>query len=125
MKLEYRDGLIFTKIELTYNNKTKTLDNIVLDTGATKSLILQEVVDDIGIRVSKEDKIVMSYGIGGKEPAFIKEIDKIMIGNFIHKNVSIDFSRIDYEDINGLLGLDLLMEGGFIIDLNQMEMKTE
>ena len=125
MKLEYRDGLIFTKIELTYNNKTKTLDNIVLDTGATKSLISQEVVDDIGIRVSKEDKIVMSYGIGGKEPAFIKEIDKIMIGNFIHKNVSIDFSRIDYEDINGLLGLDLLMEGGFIIDLNQMEMKTD
>ena len=39
MKLEYRDQLIFTKIELTYNNKTITLDNIVLDTGATKSLI--------------------------------------------------------------------------------------
>ena len=125
MKLDYRDGLVFTELEITYNDRVKTLDNIVLDTGATKSLISQDVVDDIGIRVSKEDDIVMSYGIGGKEPAFIKQIDKIMLGDYVQENVSLDFSRIDYDDINGLLGLDLLMEGGFIIDLNYMKMKTK
>lgn len=125
MNIEYRDGLVFTKLELTYNGRVKTIDNIVLDTGATKSLISQEVVNDIDIRVSKEDEIVMSYGIGGKEPAFIKQIDKIVVGDYIQKNVSLDFSRIDYEDINGLLGLDLLMKGKFIIDLDQMELITE
>ena len=125
MNIEYRDGLVFTKLEITYNGRVKIIDNIVLDTGATKSLISQEVVNDIGIRVSKEDEIVMSYGIGGKEPAFIKQIDKIVVGDYIQKNVSLDFSRIDYEDINGLLGLDLLMKGEFIIDLDQMELITE
>ena len=125
MNIEYRDGLVFTKLEITYKGRVKTIDNIVLDTGATKSLISQEVVNDIDIRVSKEDEIVMSYGIGGKEPAFIKQIDKIVVGDYVQKNVSLDFTRIDYEDINGLLGLDLLMKGGLIIDLDQMELITK
>jgi len=125
MILEYRDGLIFTEIEITHKEKTKIINNIVLDTGATKSLISQEIVEDIGIRVSKEDDIVMSYGIGGKEPAFVKKIDKIMLDKYTIDNISIDFSKIDYEDINGLLGLDILMEGNFIINLDQMELRPK
>ncbi len=73
MRLEYRDGLLFTIIEITYKWRTKTIDNMVLDTGATKTLISQEIVNDIGITVSKDDVIVMSYGIGGKDTAFIKK----------------------------------------------------
>ena len=125
MKLEHRNGLLFTTIEIYYQGKTKQINNIVLDTGATKSLICQEIVDDIGIRVNKKDKIVMSYGIGGKAPAFIKNIDQINLGDYTFKNIKIDFSRIDYEDINGLLGLDLLIDGEFIIDLKRMELKIK
>jgi predicted aspartyl protease len=97
----------------------------VIDTGATKSLISQEVVDDIGIRVTKEDEIVMSYGIGGKAPAFIKRVDKIIVGEYVREEINIDFSKIEYEDINGLLGLDILIDGGFIIDLNQMKIRMK
>jgi predicted aspartyl protease len=123
MKLEYRDGLLFTTIKIVYEGKIKEINNIVLDTGATKSLISQEIVDDIGIRVEKKDQIVMSYGIGGQAPAFIKNIDKIVLDKYVCENINIDFSRIDYKDINGLLGLDILINGGFIIDLKQMELK--
>jgi len=125
MKLEHRDGLLFSTIEINYQGKTKQINNIVLDTGATKSLICQEIVDDIGIEVNKKDKIVMSYGIGGKAPAFIKNIDQIILGDYTFKNINIDFSKIDYEDIKGLLGLDLLIDGEFIIDLKRMELKTK
>lgn len=67
----------------------------------------------------------MSYGIGGKAPAFIKNIDKVILDDYICENINIDFSRINYEDINGLLGLDLLVNGGFLIDLEQMEIKMK
>lgn len=35
MKFEYRNGLLFTSIQLSYKGKTKTIDNIVIDTGAS------------------------------------------------------------------------------------------
>ena len=125
MKLEYRDGLIFTTIKIVYKGRSKQINNIVLDTGATKSLISQEIVDDIGIRVEKKDQIVMSYGIGGQAPAFIKNIDKIVLDNYICEKINLDFSRLDYKDINGLLGLDILINGGFLIDLEEMELKMK
>ncbi|HIW33159.1 MAG TPA: retropepsin-like domain-containing protein [Candidatus Paenibacillus intestinavium] len=63
MQIEYRDGLLFTSIEINYLGRTKTIDNIVIDTGASHTLLSQDVVDDLGIKVSAEDEIVTSYGI--------------------------------------------------------------
>jgi hypothetical protein len=122
MKIEYRDGLLFTTIEIWYEGKSKVIDNIVIDTGASKSLISQDTVDDIGIKVSGEDEIVTSYGIGGKENAFVKNIEKVQVGEFYIEECSLDFTSFQYEDINGLLGLDILLEAGFIIDMKQMKM---
>ena len=120
MLIEYRDGLLFASIKVTYEGKHKIIDNIVIDTGASHSLISQDCVDDIGIRVSGRDEIVTSYGIGGKEHAFVKKIDNIQIGEFCIDNFSLDFTSFLYEDINGLLGLDILIKAGFVIDLKKL-----
>jgi Aspartyl protease. len=85
----------------------------VIDTGATQTLISQDIVDDIGIKVSGEDQIVTSFGIGGKEFAFMKKVDSVKVDNLVVNNISLDFTIIDYKDINGLLGLDLLVGSGF------------
>jgi len=53
MKIEYRGGLLFTSIEISYIGRSKVIDNVVIDTGASHTLLSQEIVDDIGIRVSK------------------------------------------------------------------------
>lgn len=125
MKIDYKDGLLFTSIEVTYNGKSKIIDNIVVDTGAENCLISQEEVDDIGIRISRDDEIVTSYGIGGTEHAFVKIVDEIKIGEIQINDFSIDFTVFPYEDINGLLGLDALIEGGFIINLNTLTIYRE
>lgn len=39
MNIEYRDGLLFTTIEILYRGKSKIIDNIVVDTGAPQTLI--------------------------------------------------------------------------------------
>ncbi len=50
MDIEYRDGLLFTSIEIFYRGKMKKIENIVIDTGASQTLISQDSVDDIGIK---------------------------------------------------------------------------
>jgi hypothetical protein len=72
MKIENRGGLLFTSVEIIYKGKTKVVENVVIDTGASQSLISQDSVSEIGIKVESEDEIVTTYGIGGKEHAFVK-----------------------------------------------------
>jgi len=125
MKIEYRGGLLFTSIEISYIGRSKVIDNVVIDTGASHTLLSQEIVDDIGIRVSAEDEIVTAYGIGGKGHAFIKSISFLRIGEYVKNDVNIDFTSFPYEDINGLLGLDILLDGKFHIDLFNLELRLQ
>lgn len=120
MKVEYRDGLLFTSIEVVKNEKRKEIDNIVVDTGATQTVILQDCVDDIGIKFTGKEEITAAYGVGGKEYAFIKEVDTVKVGDLELEDYKLDFTGYIHEDINGLLGIDILIEGGFIIDLKDM-----
>lgn len=122
MKLEYREGLLFTSIDIEYKQKVKVINNIVIDTGAAGSIISPDIVDDIGIYAELKDKLVQYYGVGGSmHNAFVKNIDEIKIGNTKIKNIDIDFGIVDMKDkVNGLIGLDILMKIGAIIDLNKL-----
>ena len=122
MNIEFRDGLLFTSIQITYNGVSKVIDNMVIDTGCAKTLIVSEVVEEINIRVEPDDELIVCQGIGGTEVSFVKHIDLIKLENIEFKNKDIDFSNIDYEGINGLVGLDLLIEAGIIIDLDKLKM---
>ena len=94
---------------------------MVVDTGAARTLISQNAVEDIGIQVDSLDRMVTYFGVGGKEHAFRKRVDQIQVNQFIAKNMEVDFNDFGYEDINGLLGLDLLMKPGFVIDLENLQ----
>lgn len=122
MNIEFRDGLLFTSIQITYNGVSKVIDNMVIDTGCAKTFIVSEVVEEINIRVEPDDELIVCQGIGGTEVSFVKHIDLIKLENIEFKNKDIDFSNIDYEGINGLVGLDLLIEAGIIIDLDKLKM---
>ncbi|GIP45055.1 hypothetical protein J45TS6_35140 [Paenibacillus sp. J45TS6] len=124
MKIEYRDGLLFTSIKIRYKGREKQIHNVVIDTGASHTLISQDEVDDIGIRVSMEDEIITSYGIGGKEHAFVKKVESIELGEYKLEDHFIDFTSFPYDNINGLLGLDVLLTGKFSIDLNLLELRS-
>lgn len=123
MKIKHKYGLLLADIILTYNGKSKVIENMVVDTGAAKTLISQDIVEDIGLQVDLNDRIVTYFGIGGKEHAFRKRIDQIQIGDFIIEKVEVDFNDFGYDDISGLLGLDFLMEAGFTIDLLHLQME--
>ena len=75
--------MLFTTIELVQGGKNKIIENIVIDTGASNTVISQDCVDDIDIGFTGKEEIVTTFGISGKEHAFIKKIDKVILGEFI------------------------------------------
>lgn len=114
--------MLFTSIEITYKGISTIIDNMVIDTGAARTVIVSEVVEDIGIKVEPDDELIVCQEIGGTEVSFVKKIDSIKLEFF---NEDIDFSNIDYDGINGLIGLDLLVKAKFILDLNSFNMYSK
>lgn len=125
MKIEYKNGLLFTTLEICFRNKCKRINNVVIDTGASITIISPDVVDDIGIFAEADDPIVSSMGVGGSiHNFFIKVIDTIKIDNRKIANLKLDFGIIDPKgEINGLLGLDILIKLGASIDLEEFKIR--
>lgn len=122
MKMEYKNGLLFATVELTFCSKTKLISDIVIDTGAAESIISSEVVEEIGIYADSIDKIKTFYGIGGNPHyAFAKRVERIRLEDYVLNDVEIDFGLVySNEKINGLLGLDILVNAQAIINLKDM-----
>jgi len=127
MRVEFKDGLIYTSIKVSFKGTSKNIDNIVIDTGAAESIISTDTVEDIGIIAESNDVINSFYGVGGSlHHFFSKKIDDLILGNFNFGEIKMDFGVIDpIGRINGLLGLDLLMKMGAIIDLKEMSLKVQ
>ncbi|MBA9084345.1 hypothetical protein FHR92_000799 [Fontibacillus solani] len=109
---------------IRYKGRSLTIDRLVIDTGAAHSLLSSDIVEQVGIHFENGDRLVRSFGIGGDECSFRKQIDQVQLGDFIMDNPYIDFGVFheNIDHINGLIGLDILKQGNMIIDLHQMEM---
>ncbi|CAH1214954.1 hypothetical protein PAECIP111893_03876 [Paenibacillus plantiphilus] len=124
MQIEYLDNLLQTSMTIRYEGRSLTIDHLVIDTGAAHSLISSDIAAQIGIHFENGDKLVRSFGIGGDEYSFRKQIERVQLGNFTMDNPCFDFGVFheDIDHINGLIGLDILKQGNMIIDLHRMEM---
>ena len=127
MDIQLQNGLIFTSIKLIYKGVSKIIDNIVIDTGAAETIISPDIVEEIGIVAEPKDSVSSFYGVGGSLLNFFsKGADEIVIENVVIKAAKLDFGVIDPNgDINGLLGIDLLVKTGAIIDLKRLKLEFE
>jgi predicted aspartyl protease len=125
MDIQLRNGLIFTSVKLIYKGASKVIENIVIDTGAAETIISPDIVEEIGIIAEPKDTVSSFYGVGGSiHNFFSKTIDQINIENVAIKEVKLDFGVIDPDgDINGLLGLDFLVNTGATIDLHRLKLE--
>ena len=122
MKLELVNRLLEVEMTISYKGKTKIIDKLVIDTGAAHTLISSDIVEDLGIYFENGDPLVSAYGIGGEEYSFRKPVDFIKLGTHEISEMKLDFGNLDDWGINGLIGLDILMNGKFIIDLEKLEL---
>ena len=125
MKLTMTSGLLISSLKITHKGKSKILNGMIIDTGSAHTWInLDAVEDELDIAPEDGDQIVTSFGIGGRDVANRKRVDHIQFGSFSLENFQVDFGLLDL-DIDGLIGLDLLTEGGFVINLAKMELHQE
>lgn len=124
MRIDLIDNLLQTSMTIYYKGRSMTIDNLVIDTGAAHSLLSSDIASQIDIKFVNGDKLVRSFGIGGDDYSFRKQVDRIQLGSLVLNDVSIDFGIFheDIDHINGLIGLDILKSGDMIIDLKQMKM---
>lgn len=125
MNLELRDGLLFASIQLSFRGNKRIIDNIVIDTGAAESIISPDAVEELGIFAEPEDSVNSFYGVGGSLHYFFsKNIEEIRLDKVKVKDFKMDFGVVDPKGyINGLLGLDFLLEIGAIINLKTLSIK--
>ena len=121
VNLEYKFGLPFCVVNLTYKGKGIVLGNVLLDTGSGGTVFKMDKVDELGITIEDDDTIETISGVGGVEFVYKKNIDGINLGNLEVRDFIIEVGVMDYGfEINGIIGMDFLEEVGAIIDLEKM-----
>ena len=121
MKISFDGQLITTSLIVTFRGKTLRIDDVVIDTGSSHTVISPDVLEEIGVTYENGDTIYEAYGIGGTVPFYTKVMDEIQIDKFNVKEIEIDVGVLP-KDHNGLLGLDILMTHNFIVDMDKLEL---
>ncbi|MGL5712986.1 MAG: aspartyl protease family protein [Paraclostridium sp.] len=119
VNLEYKNGLLYTDLTLIHEGKEVIVKDVIVDTGASHSIISPVFLELLDTEIALDDEIVNAYGLGGGMCSSLrKRIDKISCSNIYLTNFKIDFGEIDpQERVNGLLGLDFLKQANTLIDL--------
>jgi len=121
MKLKLKYGLPFTNVVLTHNGKSLSFDNFLIDTGSASTIIAAEIAVELSLGPEPFDAIRKIRGIGGTEYVYEKHIDIIQLDAKKLSNFKIQIGDMEYGfNINGILGMNFLMESKAIIDLENM-----
>ncbi|ETR68912.1 MAG: hypothetical protein OMM_10054 [Candidatus Magnetoglobus multicellularis str. Araruama] len=115
-----RYNLPFIKIKVGYRNLSIDIPNILLDTGSATTILNADILYSIGVKPEANDTTAQIVGIGGEESVYHKIIDFIQIENKLLYDFKIDVGILDYGfEIDGILGMDFLLEANAIIDLKK------
>jgi len=121
MNLYYDEQLILTSLTVTFRGETLKIDDVIVDTGSSHTVISPDVLETIGVKYESGDTIYEAYGIGGSVLFYTKNMDEIQINSFTIKDAQIDIGVLPREH-SALLGLDILKQYNFIIDLDKLEL---
>jgi predicted aspartyl protease len=113
--------LITTALTVEVRGKSLKIDDVVVDTGSSHTVISPDILEEIGVKYENGDTIYEAYGIGGSVPFYTKNMDKLQIGSFTVKDLQVDVGMLP-EGHSALLGLDVLEKYKFIIDLDELEL---
>lgn len=84
---------------------------LVLDTGSTETLLVPDVVDDLGYSPRDGDVVTGVYSAVGKEQGYMRRVARFSALGFVRQNFPIHvFDLADRYAIDGLVGLRFLRQ---------------
>jgi len=124
MQLSLRDDLPFVTTTIAYQNQVIDVENVLVDTGSATTLLSADIVAGIHIVPRPEDEIHMIRGVGGIEAVYSRIVDYVQLGNCKLPELEIEIGGMDYGfEINGILGMDFLLQTGAMINLQEMQIE--
>jgi hypothetical protein len=122
VKIRLQDGLPYVTATLTYRGRQLALDKVILDTGSTGTVFSADRVPAIGLLPEPLDALHRVWGVRGAEFVFTKPLDRLAVGELAVDRFEIEVGAMEYEiDLDGIIGLDYLMQAGAVIDLGRLE----
>lgn len=122
MKIRLEGGLLYVSAELIYRSKQLTLSEVILDTGSGATLFSSDEAFKLGLVPEPGDPIQRVRGVGGSEFVLSKRLDSLSLGDLALPHFPIQIGAMDYGfSIQGLIGLDFLVQAGAVIDLTKLE----
>jgi hypothetical protein len=124
MKIRLQGGLPYVAATLIHQGRTLDLDWVVLDTGSGSSVFSSDELLKIGVATEPDDLLHRIIGVGGREFVVAKRIDVLMLGDMGLRGFEIQIGAMRYGfPIQGILGLDFLLNVGAVIDLEKLEIR--
>jgi hypothetical protein len=98
---------------------------MLLDTGSAVTIFKTDDMMALGIVLLPDDRIRHMAGVGGNEIVVEKQMTTVQVGNLSASPFTIQMGAVDYGILmDGILGLDFLLQVGACIDLHDLEIRS-
>ena len=123
-KLLFAYSLPFVSVTIQTKGKVATISNVLLDTGSYATLFDTDVLADYGIAPEGRDRIRNVIGIGGEEWVVETRVESLGVGEIIASPFRIQTGALNYRfQMNGILGVDFLVQAGAVVDFRNHEIR--
>jgi predicted aspartyl protease len=124
MQLTLKGDLPFISLTVAYQGTEIEVPHILVDTGSASTILSADWMRQIGIVPQPEDTLYTIRGVGGTEVVFTRQVDYLQLGQQRLNQFQLEVGGMDYGfEINGILGMDALLQAGAILDLRQLELE--
>jgi hypothetical protein len=122
VKIRVEDGLPYITVSLTYRGQFLQIEKALLDTGSAGTVFSADSVLAIGLQYEMSDSVHRIRGVGGAEFVFSKQVDRLAVDDLEIRDFVVEIGAMDYGfEIDGIVGLDFLLQVGALIDLAHLE----
>ncbi len=123
MRLQLKDSLPFVTVKIGHHGKTIDIPDVLVDTGSASTILATDKLGVIDIKPAAEDVLHTIRGVGGVEVVYLRKVDFLKVGECEIAEFEIEVGGMDYGfEINGILGMDFLIEANAIINLQEMRL---
>ena len=122
MKLRIEHNLAFVSVVVHANGQSLSMEKVLVDTGSSGTVLSVERLAEIGVKQQSDDLVFTVRGVGGTESVFSKSVDRLQVGELFVEDLEVEVGGLDYGiPMDGILGLDFLLQVGAMIDLSLLE----